>query len=193
MKRIEEIYREILYQAIENKKLKSTQLELSKRLNLSLSMVNLAFKPLKRMNAIKVNPRNYEIISTKKILLYWASMRNLEKDIIYKTRIDADASEIEKRMSANIVFTAFSGYKFMFNEVPADYSEVYVYGDLEAKERFKGKEGNPNLFILKKDKTFDLYKKLTIAQLFVDLWNLNQWYAKDFLKAMEEKLNGILA
>jgi len=34
--------------------------------------------------------------------------------------------------------------------------------------------------------------KATIAQIFVDLWNLKEWYAKDFLKAMEAKLNGIL-
>ena len=35
-------------------------------------------------------------------------------------------------------------------------------------------------------------KEITVAQIFVDLWNLKEWYAKDFLKAMEKKINGLL-
>ncbi len=190
MKRIEEVYREILYQAMENKTCRLTQSGLSKKLNLSLSIINLALKPLKRMNSIKINLKNFDIINIKKVLLYWASIRNLEKDIIHKIRIDSSAEEIEKSMPPTITFAAFSAYKFKFNEVPADYSEVYVYGDKKIKI---GKEQNPNFFIIKKDKNFSLYKNITTAQLFVDLWNLNQWYAKEFLKALEEKLNGILA
>ena len=32
----------------------------------------------------------------------------------------------------------------------------------------------------------------TLGLTFVDLWNLRSWYAKEFLKAFEVKLNGIL-
>ncbi|MFH1054055.1 MAG: hypothetical protein V1740_06575 [Candidatus Woesearchaeota archaeon] len=191
MRRTEEIYREILFQSVENKKRTLTQSELASGLNVSLSVVNLALKPLKRMNAISVKKRGFDIIDSKKILFYWASIRNLEKDIIYKIRVDKPVRKIESEMPSGIVYTACSAYKFFFKDVPADYSEVYVYSDdiKEIEKRFPQNSNAPNLFVLKKDKNM---KKITLAQMFVDLWNMKEWYAKDFLKALEVHLNGIL-
>lgn len=204
MKRIEEIYREILYQSIEKNNNNLTQSYLAKSLNASLSIVNLALNPLKRMNSVKVKQRSFDIIDKKKILYYWASIRNLEKDIIYKTRVESPVRKIESEMPSGIIFAAYSAYKFMLKDIPADYSEVYVYSDdleerkitdfstskssdfEEIKKRFPEKKGAPNLFVLKKDKNL---KKMTLANLFVDLWNLKEWYAKDFLNALEVKLN----
>lgn len=184
MKKMELVYNRILEEAIENKNNKLTQKSLSKELRISLSTVNYALKPLKNMGAIKINLKNFNIINIKKILYYWASIRNIEKDIIYKTRIDENVIEIEKLIPNTAIFTAYSAYKFKFNDVPADYSEVYVYENKDViKERFKENEGIPNLFVLKKD-----INKLTLANLFVDLWNLKEWYAKEFLQALEKKL-----
>ena len=192
MKKVELVYREILYQAIEKNNKELTQSYLANALNISLSTVNLAIKPLEKMNAIKIKKMGFNIIDIKKILYYWASKRNLEKDIIYKTRVEAPVKEIEKQMPNNIVFTAFSAYKFKFKDVPADYSEVYIYADEDIKKRFKENNKVPNLFILKKDNAEKYGKTATIANLFVDLWNLNQWYAKDFLNALEAKIGRFL-
>lgn len=190
MKKIELVYRKLLEEVMENKNKTLTQYYLAKSLKISLSTVNHSLKPLKNMGAIKVKLKNFEILNARKILYYWASIRNLEKDILYKTRADKDVKAIEKNMPNDIIFGAYSAYKFKFKEVPADYSEVYVYSNNinEIKERFKESKGNENLFVLKKQ-----FNEITIADIFVDLWNLKEWYAKDFLKALEEKLNGILA
>jgi len=190
MKRIEEVYREILYQSMEKNNNTLTQSQLAKALDLSLSIVNLALKPLKDMNAIKINRRNLNIVDKKKILYYWASIRNLEKDIIYKTRVEKPVRKIESEMPSDIIYAAYSAYKFKFKDVPADYSEVYVYSsDLkEIEKRFPKNNKTPNLFILKKDNNL---KRMTKANIFIDLWNLKEWYAKDFLNEMEEE-NGIL-
>ncbi len=193
MKKVELVCREILFNAIEKKNKKLTQFYLAKVLNISLSTVNLALKPLLKMNSIKIKKMGFIIIDIRKILYYWASIRNLEKDIIYKTRLDEPVIEIEKQMPNNIVFTAYSAYKFKFKDVPADYSEVYVYGSEDIKKRFKENLKSSNLFVLKKDDTIEKYgKTTTIANLFVDLWNLKQWYAKDFLKALEVRIGRIL-
>ena len=193
MKKVELVYREILFQAIEKNNKSLTQSYLAKTLNISLSTVNLALKPLESMNAVKIKKMGFDVIDIKKVLYHWASKRNIEKDIIYKTRIEESVKEIEKQMPNNIVFTAYSAYKLKFNDVPADYSEIYIYGEEDIKKRFKENNKVPNLFILKKDNAIDKYgKTATIANLFVDLWNLNQWYAKDFLKALEAKIGGIL-
>jgi len=193
MKRSEEIYREILFQSMENKNNKLTQTYIANTLKVSLSIVNFSLKPLIRMNSIKINQRSLDIIDRKKILYYWASIRNIEKDIIYKTRIDKDIRKIESEMPNNILYGAYSAYKFKFKDVPADYSEIYIYSSInnldEIEKRFPKNNKNPNLFVLKRD---DNMREITIAQIFVDLWNLKEWYAKEFLKALEVKLDGLL-
>lgn len=195
MKKVEFVYRELLFQVLERKERSFTQKGLGEKLNVSLGNVNHALKPLKRMNAVKVNPRNFSVVSPKKILFYWASARNLEKDIVYKTRAEMPVSEIEKRMPADVVFGAYSAYKFRFKDAPADYSEVYVYAsDLdEIEKRFPPKKNNHNLFVLEKDTLMERYGKTgSIAQVFADLWNLPEWYAADFLKALEARVNALL-
>ena len=193
MKKIEIIYRDMLYNIIEKKNKKFTQFHLAKALGVSLSTVNLALRPLTRMNAVKIRKMGFDVIDTVKVLYYWASVRNLEKDIVFKTRVDESVMQIEKQMPDNVIFGAYSAYKFKFKDVPADYSEVYVYGDDYIKKRFRQNDKTPNLFVLKKDSSMQIYgKTTTIANLFVDLWNLKQWYAKDFLKALEAKIGGIL-
>lgn len=184
------MYRAILYNVMERRKKTLTQAELAKDLKISLSTVNHALKPLRDMGGIRIKQRNFEVVNARKILFYWASMRRLEKDIVYRTRVSRHVIDIEKAMPGNVVFGAYSAYKFMFKSVPADYSEVYVYSNNieEIKKRFPKNETVPNLFVLKRD-----FDAMTIAHLFVDLWNIKEWYAREFLKEMEEKIDGLLA
>ena len=176
MKKIELVYREILDQ-----KKKLTQLELAKKLQISLSTVNFAIKPLRDMGAIEVKLKNFSIVDYKKILYYCASIRNPHKDIIYQTRAEKPVAKIESEMPSEVIFGAYSAYKFTFKDVPADYSEVYVYceGIDEVQKRFPKNNKIPNLFALKKD-MFMRGKTTSLAHTFVDLWNLKEWYAKEF-------------
>ncbi|MBI3036689.1 winged helix-turn-helix domain-containing protein [Candidatus Woesearchaeota archaeon] len=196
MRKSELVYRELLRGFVEEKTAVFTQLELARRLGISLSTVNNALLPLRKMAAVRVKRRNFEVANAKKLLYYWASVRNLERDVVYKTRVEikGTVAEIEKGMPPNVVFAAYTAYKLTFKDVPADYSEVYVYGDneglKEVMKRFPQKNNNPNLFVLRKDFAD---KEMPLAQMFVDLWNMKEWYAKDFVKALEEKMHGILA
>src|SRR3989344_9509964 len=147
MKKIEFVYREILERAIDKKEYKLTQSELSKNLKISLSTVNHALKPLIKMNSIEIRQRCFNVIDAKKILYYWASIRNLEKDIIYSTRVDLTAREIEKNMPQDIIYGAYSAYCFRFKDAPSDYSEIYVYGDESVEKRFKKSDAPANLFV----------------------------------------------
>jgi DNA-binding Lrp family transcriptional regulator len=193
MKKTELIILEILYQAMEKKITQQKQSELSKKLGFSLSTINLAVKKLEKMNAVRIEKMGFKVIDIKKILYYQASARNLEKDITYQTRVEMPVKEIEKNLP-DITYAAYSAYKFRFKDVPADYSEVYVYADeeelKEIKKRFPSNSKNPNFFVLKKEQSMSNYPKTgTLAQIFIDLWNMREWYASDFLKAMEEKVN----
>lgn len=185
------IYREILTQFLENKQTVFTQLALSKKFKFSLSTVNNALKPLVAIGAVHVKTRGFELSDAKKLLLYWATVRNLEKDILYSTRIELPVTELEKLVPSNAGFTAYSAYRLKFKDAPADYSELYFYvpeNELgEVKRRFPKNKGPANVIVLKSDK----FLKKGIAplpQVFVDLWNLKTWYAKDFVNALEERL-----
>src|SRR3989344_1686160 len=188
MKKLELVYREILSGVI-GKRRSFTQAGLSRSLGISLSTVNHAISPLKKMGAVRIKKRSFEVVDAKKILLYWASIRDIEKDIVYRTRAEGSAAEIEKNMPSDVVFGAFSSYKFMLKKMPADYSEVYVYSNniAELKKRFPESKNTPSLFVLKKE-----VEEMSLPHLFVDLWNMKEWYAKDFLRELEGKIYGIL-
>lgn len=184
MKKIELVYCYILEQVMEQKRKTMTQMEIAKALAISLSTVNAAIGKLRKMGAVRVKLRSLDVVDAKKILYYWASIRNIEKDIVYSTRADAPVGEIEKNMPADIVYAAYSAYKMKFKDVPADYSEVYVYGDPDKiKKRFPPSKSRTNLFVLSPP------GKMTIANIFVDLWNMKEWYAKEFLNALERRIN----
>lgn len=192
MKKIEQVYREVLYQAMEKREKRMTQLELSRTLGMSLSIVNLALKKLARVGAVRIEKMSFAVFDVWKILYLWASVRNIEKDIIYRARVEMPVREIERAMP-DVAYAAYSAYKLKFRDVPADYSEVYMYAaedDIgEIKKRIKRITGIPNLFILKKDSNLERYGKTgTLGQLFVDLWNMREWYASEFLKEMERRL-----
>lgn len=194
MSKKEIIWREILYQAIEQKNRQMTQKELAAKFRFSLSTVFNAIKAPRRIGAIKVSGRNFQVIDVEKFLYLWATARNFKKDIIYQTRVEEPVLTIEGLMPPSIIFGAYSAYRLKFQEAPADYDRIYVYAsDLEeVKKRFPpiGKKKNyTNLIVLRADKFLENYgKTTTLAQTFVDLWNLPEWYVKDFQEALKNKI-----
>ncbi len=200
MNKKEIVFRRLSCGYIDDGRRSFTQLDLSRELGVSLSIVNAAVTSLRDVNAVRVKQRSLEIMSLDRLLLYWATHRSLRKDIVYQIGVQAPALEIEKSMPGGIAFTGYTAYRFLFKEAPADYSEVYLYaGDdalAEIKSRFPPGKRAPNLFVLKCDS--DLEKSINgrklknssvcEAQLFVDLWNMNEWYAKDYVDALSKRL-----
>lgn len=194
--RIENVYREILYKLLDlRKKEMFSQKSLSGECRLSISTVNYALKPLEEMNTIDKKRFGFIVTDPKKILLYWASIRKLSKDIVYQTFLNEKVDKIESLVPSKSIFTAYSGFKLRFKKIPSEYSEVIVYGDKEDFEERFGKENKkmkPNLIVLNMDEHLLNFKIAPIAQLFVDLWNLNTWYAKEFVTKLEGVIDGIL-
>jgi hypothetical protein len=195
MSKKEIIWREILFQAIEQKNWQFTQKELAAKFGFSLSTVFNALKAPRQIGAIKVTGRNFQVIDIEKFLYLWATARNLKKDIIYQTRVDESVLNIEGLMPPSAIYGAYSAYRLKFKNAPADYDKVYIYSadTEEIKKRFPMvnavKIKTPNLIVLKADEFLKNYgQTTTLAQTFVDLWNLSEWYAKDFLNAIKGKI-----
>lgn len=186
--------KELVYLKLLKEK-ETTQKQISEELDISLSTVNYAIKPLRQMGSVKVTRRKLTVLDEQKLLLYWATCRKLDRDILYSTHAEKGALEIEKGMPAGTLYTAYSGYRLKYDDAPADYSEVYVYANENAmdylKKAFPKNERRPNLFVLNTERVLEEESEkgiVPVEVLYVDLWNLKEWYAREFLKALEEKL-----
>lgn len=199
MKKIETTWHHILWSALEKKQYKHTQKDLAEHFGYSLSTINLAIKRIESVGAVTVSGKFFVLSDPKKLLFYLATHRSLEKDIIYKTRSELPVNEIEGLIPPQSVLGGFSAAKNILGEPPSDYSKVFFYlpqGKLqEAKKRYPpSKRGSENVFVLKqypKQKEYGLIT--TLPQTFIDLWSLPDWYAKDFLISLEEKIDGLLS
>lgn len=194
MKKIEYIWRELLVRTLENRNPVFGQQELAAKLGLSSSTVNLALGPLRKLGAVRVGKRNSEVVDYEKVLYHWANHRQLEKDVYKKLRVNLPIMEIEGRLPDGTVPTGYTAVREKYGEPPADYDKVYCYHSnpetIETRFSQDIISGSPNLFILQAD---PLLKSLSLSQIFVDLWNMHDWYAKDFCRYLKIKLDELLS
>ena len=196
MKKIEIIWRELLFQAIEKGNRYFTQKDLANKFRFSTSTVFQALKIPRKMGAARVTSRFFTLEDPEKLLYHWASVRDFKKDLIYKTRVDLSILELEGQIPPQAIFGGYSAFRQKFKNAPADYDKVLIYGPNKKifQERFKPDKGRENLFILKADRFLKNYgQTITLSQIFVDLWNLSDWYAKEFTKALKEKIDELLS
>lgn len=196
MKKIEIIWRELLYQAVEQKNHQFTQKDLAKKFGFSTSTIFQALKTPRKMGAVRVTGRFFTLEDPEKLLYHWASVRNLKKDIIFSARVELPVLEIEGRMPPDVVFGGYSSARQNLVESPADYDKVCVYSENieEIKKRFDFRKGSENLIVLKPDEFLSDYgQTTTLAQTFVDLWNFSEWYAREFANALKEKIDELLS
>lgn len=216
------VYRYISDAFVSEGKRKFVGREIASNLGMSPNTVNLAVKQLSKIGCAMLYKRHFEISNFDKLLIYWAVNRKFEKDIVYRTYVEAKGhDEIERHMPEGIVLTNYSAYVKLFGNDASDYSEVYVYANDSAfkaiKERFPPQQFSQrsdyhNLIVLKPDYVMEkeimerlnvtaapspisapyampspLLRKGTVslAQLYVDLWNAKEWYSNEFLKRLK--------
>lgn len=192
MKKIEMIWRELLWQRLEKGVSRFTQKEIAQKFAFSTSTVSLSLKDLRQMGIVRVTGRFFTLEDPIKLMYHWGSVRNLAKDIIKKVRVDLSVAEIEGLAPPGVIFGGYSAAKKYLEELPADYSQVFLYVDdvEKAGERYEYKAGPANLILLKKDQWLVKYGQVTtLAQTFVDLWNTPEWYAREFVEALVKEAN----
>ena len=194
MKKIETIWREMLFQALEKGSRRFVQKDLAAKFNFSTSTIFQALKTPRAMGAVRVTGRDFILEDPEKLLYHWASVRRFENDILLAGRVELQVIEIEGLVPPETVLGGYTAAKQYLEVAPADYDQVYFYADPEKiKERYQLVKGRPNLFVLKADKFLaDYGGATTLVQTFVDLWNLPDWYAKEFTRALKGKIDGLL-
>jgi len=182
MFKIEYVWRELLDRVIEKKNPDFTITELAKKYSLSTSVVNHALIPLRDLNIVKINKTSSKVVDWERLLFFWATRRNIKKDIIYSTFSPLSVYDREGLMPFSVIPTGYTAFRYLLNKTPADYDHVYFYSNNAEKviKRFPKNKRPPNIYILQSDPYLLKFIKIGLAQLFVDLWNLPEWYSKDF-------------
>lgn len=197
MKKIETVWCQLLYDILEKQQAHFQQQKLAKKLDLSLSTVNHALKNLRQMGAVQIGGRGGQVIDYEKILMHWANYRQLNQDIVWRRKLSGSVLEIEGLLPPGTILGAYSAVRHWYKEAPADYSTVYVYHprpELVVK-RFEGQSGRETeLVCLKPAPKIPLRKETTtLAHTFVDLWNLTDWMAKEFINRIKEEIDDVLS
>jgi len=192
MTKKEVIWREILFRATEKKKIEFTQSELAQKYGFSLSTVFNALKIPRDANIVE-GKRGLRVKDTEKFLQLYSTLRSPKKDIIYETNVSKSVLEIEGEMPPKIIYGAYSAFLKKYQEAPADYDRVYIYSAENYLEKIRSRfpygKGYANLIVLRADPWLENFGKITPdCQTFADLWNLPEWYAKDFLNSLKDKI-----
>lgn len=193
MKKLDRVLREIMYRVYERNEFFMSQKSLAQTCGLSMDTVNRLVSKLDQFRSIEKKPLGFRVVEPKKILSYWAAIRKLTQDIVYSTYSPDSASEIEGDMPAGSIFTAFSGYRLRFKETPTNYEEVYVYADPDEMRKMfpESKAERRNIFVLRQDPHIERTSKnraATLAQIYVDLWQIGGSPADRFMLELDKKL-----
>lgn len=198
MKKIETIWHYLLYQAIENRQYQHTQAGLADQFHFSLSTVNLALTKPTAIGAIRKSGKFFVVADPLKLLYLSATIRNLYSDIIYQTSSSTSIHEAEGLALPSSVYGGYSAGAHILTEPPSDYSSLYLYEDPinlpEIKSRYPSiSTGSTKIIILKKPLYLPSSTHTTLPHTFVDIWNMADWYARDFTRALEDKIHGLLS
>jgi len=193
MKKINRVLREILYRVYERNEPFMSQKSLGQACETSIDTVNRLVSKLYQFGSIEKKPLGFRVTNPKKVLLYWASTRNLASDIVYSTYSPDQVSEIEVEMSPGTIFTGYSGYQRRFKDMPTYYEGVYIYADPDdIKRKFPEKAiERKNIFVLRSDPHLKKVSKnnaAPLAQIYVDLWQMGEATSERFVLELEKKL-----
>lgn len=202
MRKIETIWHHILYMAAEKELYKHTQQGLADDFGYSISTVNHALEIPTAMGAIRKAGKFFVLEDFRKLLYYWASVRELDKDVVYMTRSDLSAREIEKLAVPDSILAGYVAAKHILGEPPADYTQVHFYVMEQQLEELKRRfpaiskidKHEANVLAFRAPEVMQQYGHITtIIQTFVDIWNFSDWYSRDFISALEKKMDGLLS
>jgi hypothetical protein len=185
------VWRHLLVGALERGNRRSSLTQLSGDLNLPMSTIHKALERPRAIGAVRGSASGLRVLDPKRLLLLLAAQRDLYGDIVYASKVPLSVNEIEARLPASAIPTAYTAFvQHEGRNVVADYEQVLVYANVtEMRRRFPSRRGSANLLVLEPDPLLSLYGKVAPrCQVYADLFNLPSWQAQRFLEFMDRKL-----
>lgn len=185
------VWRHLLVAVQDHGNRRSSVSQLSDELGLPASTVHQALARPRAIGAVRAGYGGLRVLDPARLQLLWAARRELEADLIYSTRVASSVSEIEARLPASAIPTAYTAYVRREGvNLVADYEHVIVYGSAtDMRRRFPPRRGQPNLLVIEADPRLARYGALAPrCQVYADLFNLPSWQAQRFLAALDRQL-----
>lgn len=192
------LWRMIAEDVLEGRRTSFHQRELARELDMSVGNVNLALAPLRAVGAVSVVGKTLIVRDVKKLLMVWAARRTPEPALAAFSSLES-ARDLVRLLPPGLALTSFAGFVARYGDEPAPYSIVRAYarGDDgrtvgELRRRFDeiADPGQAALIIHAADEVLvrSLPEVVGPAQLFVDLWSEADFFASDYLRALEGRL-----
>ena len=190
--RTEMVWRHLLVAAQDLGIRRSSLTQLSVELELPVSTIHKALERPRAIGAVRGSASGLRVLDPKRLQLMWAAQRDLNRDIVYSTRVPMTVREIEARLPVSAIPTAYTAHVLHEGRnLVADYEQVVVYADAnEVKRRFRlRRRGQANLLVLEPDPLLSRYGRIAPrCQVYADLFNLPTWQAQRFLEALDREL-----
>lgn len=197
MKKIETVWCQLLFDALERREFHFQQQKFASTLHMSVSTVHHAIGDLRRFGAVSVGGDGGNVTDIEKLLMHWASHRQLIKDVVATVPLALPVLEVEGLLPVGSILGGYSAVRHWYGEAPADYTSVYVYHKEPAiiLDRFGSQsQGGITLTVLKLPPYIPYRPETTtLAHTFVDLWNMTDWMARVFIKRIQEEIDGLLS
>jgi hypothetical protein len=189
--RTEMVWRHLLVGAQDRDNRRSSLTELSAELDLPISTIHKALERPRAMGAVRGGAGGLRVLDPRRLQLLWAVTRDLNRDIVYATRVRTSTGEIEARLPPTAIPTAYTAFvQHEGRNLVADYEQVVVYADgNEATRQFPPRRGQANLLVLEPDPLLSRYGPVAPrCQVYADLFNLPSWQAQRFLAALDRRI-----
>src|SRR5216683_6645066 len=187
--RTEMVWRHLLVAAFDQGIRRTSLTQLSIELDFPVSTIHKALERPRAIGAVRGSASGLRVLDPKRLQLMWAAQRDLNRDIVYATRVPMTVSEIEARLPVSAIPTAYTAHVLQEGRnLVADYEQVVVYADAnEVKRRFRlWRRGQANLLVLEPDPLLSRYGRIAPrCQVYADLFNLPTWQAQRFLEALD--------
>ncbi|MHB8399909.1 MAG: hypothetical protein ACYDCI_13420 [Candidatus Limnocylindrales bacterium] len=192
------LWRQIADDVLERRRATFHQRSLAAELGMSPGNVNLALEPLRAVGAASVVGKNLVVRDVRKILLLWAARRQPPRPLAAFTSMER-ARDLLGVLPPGLALTSFAGYVARYGDEPAPFSVArgYMRAEDEAtlvelRRRFSETPdlGVATLIVHDADSVMarDLPEIVGPAQLYVDLWMEADFFASDYLRALEGRL-----
>lgn len=191
LSRTEMVWRHLLVGAFDQGIRRNSLTQLSGDLNFPVSTIHKALERPRAIGAVRGSASGLRVLDPKRLQLLWAALRDLKGDLVYATKVPMAVNEIEARLPASAIPTAYTAFvQHEGRNVVADYEQVLVYADAnEVRRRFPFRSGEANLLVLEPDPLLSRYGKVAPrCQTYADFFNLPTWQAQRFLEALDRKL-----
>lgn len=185
------VWRHLLVMALEDGIRRTSLTDLSRQLDLPASTVHQALERPRSIGAVRGSHGGLRVLDPRRLQLLWAGRRELERDIVYSTRVSLTIQEMEARLPPSAIPTAYTAFvRHQGVNLVADYDQVVVYGSHDdLRRRFPPRKGQPNLVVLEPDGLLPRYGPVAPrCQVYADLFNLPSWQAPRFLEALDREL-----